>query len=188
MATETSKARPRRTREGFFDKYIQGAGIDIGYGGDLVHPTARGWDIQDGDAQFLPELAPESFDYVYSSHCLEHLPDPPQALARWWDLVKPNGFLIIVVPDEDLYEQGYWPSVFNTDHKATFSASKSDSWSPVHYNLTDMVRTLPNHRLEYIRTIDTNYNHHLPFAIDQSVGWGVEVSVEMVVQKLPTPE
>jgi hypothetical protein len=51
-----------------------------------------------------------------------------------------------------------------------------------------MVRTLPNHRLEYIRTIDTNYNHHLPFAVDQSVGWGVEVSVEMVVQKLPTPE
>ena len=37
---------------------------------------------------------------MYSSHCLEHMHDPVDALARWWRLVMSSGFLIIVVPDE----------------------------------------------------------------------------------------
>ena len=44
----------------------------------------------------------------------------PEALSQWWSLVKTNGYMIIVVPHEDLYEQGIWPSIFNIDHKATF--------------------------------------------------------------------
>ena len=46
--------------------------------------------------------------------------DVPQALEQWWQLVKPGGAMVIVVPDEDLYEQGAWPSLFNRDHSATF--------------------------------------------------------------------
>jgi hypothetical protein len=43
-----------------------------------------------------------------------------RALARWWELVRPGGFLVFTVPDEAMYEQGVWPSTFNTDHKWSF--------------------------------------------------------------------
>jgi hypothetical protein len=61
----------------------------------------------------------------------------------WWALVKPGGYLVIVVPDEDLYEQGMWPSRFNTDHKATFNLGESKSWSPVSYDIEALVQALP---------------------------------------------
>ena len=64
-----------------------------------------------------PHLA---YDAVCSSHCLEHMRDVPAALTQWWALVRKGGYLVLVVPDEDLYEQGGWPSLFNSDHKATF--------------------------------------------------------------------
>src|SRR5436190_21819017 len=108
----------------------------------------------EGDAQTLPGIPAESFDWVYSSHCLEHMRDPREALASWWRVLKPGGFLCVAVPDEDLYEQGIVPSVFNADHKVTFTINKSRSWSPRSFNLTELIGTLPNHKLIYIRTVD----------------------------------
>ena len=49
MAKETSKARARRIAEGFFDRYFKGRGLDVGYGGDLVVPNCRGWDVEQGN-------------------------------------------------------------------------------------------------------------------------------------------
>jgi SAM-dependent methyltransferase len=43
---ETSKAWQRRMREGFFEKYLQGRGIDIGCGDDPVTPDCIQWDRQ----------------------------------------------------------------------------------------------------------------------------------------------
>ncbi|MBQ9479750.1 MAG: hypothetical protein IJU71_09385, partial [Selenomonadaceae bacterium] len=54
---ETARARARREREGFFDKYCKGEGIDIGYGGDILTPDCSGWDFQNGDAQYLSGIA-----------------------------------------------------------------------------------------------------------------------------------
>ena len=47
---ETAKAHARREREGFFDKYCKGEGLDIGYGGDPVVPDCSGQDFRNGDA------------------------------------------------------------------------------------------------------------------------------------------
>ena len=35
------------------DTKIKGKGIDIGFGGCLLSKNCRGWDIEDGDAQFM---------------------------------------------------------------------------------------------------------------------------------------
>lgn len=102
MTRETSKASTRRCREGYFDKYLAGDGIDIGCGDDPVTADCLHWDLPQGDAQELPGLVSQSFDWVYSSHCLEHLRDPIQAVARWWEVLRPLGYLLVVVPDEDL--------------------------------------------------------------------------------------
>ena len=74
------KQRRRKKRENFFDKYTQGSGLDIGFGGDLVVPKAKGWDFEHGDAQYLKGLNDEQFDFVYSSHTLEHMQNHAVAL------------------------------------------------------------------------------------------------------------
>ncbi|MCR5755557.1 MAG: class I SAM-dependent methyltransferase, partial [Acetatifactor sp.] len=95
---ETYKSRERRCKEGFFEKYCRGEGIDIGWGGDLLTPNCSGWDIENGDAQYLDGIDDESFDFVYSSHCLEHIYDVRTALKNWFRIVKKGGYLIIAVP------------------------------------------------------------------------------------------
>lgn len=121
---ETSKAHARRVREGFFDKYIQGNGIDIGvgridgFGADLVHPDAFAWDKDNGDATFMEGVEDATYDFIHSSHCLEHLSNPYLALRNWWRILKPGGYLILLVPHRDLYEKKRTlPSIWNPDHK-----------------------------------------------------------------------
>lgn len=69
--------------------------------------------------------------------------DPGHALTQWWALVKPGGYLITVVPDENLYEQGIWPSAFNPDHKFAFTLGPTDSTKPHLLNLSDLHQQLP---------------------------------------------
>ncbi len=122
---------------------IKGQGLDIGAGSDPITADVRTFDKSDGDANRIDEYIYEKFDFVFSSHCLEHMLNPWDALSRWWKLVKPQGHLIVIVPDEDLYEQGWWPSLFNQDHKYTFTLNEQ-SWSPVSVNVNDLIRSLPN--------------------------------------------
>jgi SAM-dependent methyltransferase len=140
--------------------YLTGRGIDIGCGLDPVRPDVERFDLEQGDANRITSFVSdvESFDFVFSSHCLEHMRDADLALKEWWKLVKPGGVLIVVVPDEDLYEQGYWPSLFNSAHKSTFSISKQRSWSPVSRNLADMTRCLPDAEPISVRLQDNAYN------------------------------
>jgi SAM-dependent methyltransferase len=129
----------RRVREGFFEKYCQGKGIDIGYGGDPVTLDVRGWDIEDGDAHEMPGIADESFDFVYSSSSLEHMDDPTRAVAKWWKILKTGGYLIISVPDRDLFEKKRTlPSRFSTDHKHFFLLDRDDP--PDTIGLVQLVR------------------------------------------------
>jgi SAM-dependent methyltransferase len=186
---ETTKARPRRVAEGFYDRFLRGKGLDIGCGLDKVVPEAVGYDIENGDAQQLADIENETFDYVYSSHCLEHMRDPLVALLNWWRVVKPGGHLIVAVPDEDLYEQGIVPSCFNPDHKVTFTISKERSWSPVSRNLIDLLRHLPRHKVISLRIIDTGYDYEkLGSDEDQTLGTaeaGIEAVIEKVKEELP---
>lgn len=140
-------------------KRLSGKGIDIGCGVWPVRPDVLPFDQADGDANEITRFVTEtgSFDYVFSSHCLEHMRDPDHALREWWELVRPGGSMIVVVPDEDLYEQGYWPSLFNKDHKFTFAISKQASWSPVSRNLLDMARALPRAEIVSLRVQDQGY-------------------------------
>src|SRR5437660_6896423 len=113
MADEARKTNALRG-PAFIERYLSGRVIDIGAGNDLVAPHAERFDIDDGDANLITRhRAAGAYDAVHSSHCLEHMHDPAAALAEWWALVKPGGYLIVVVPHEDLYEQGIWPSIFN---------------------------------------------------------------------------
>lgn len=154
--TEASKTKKIWTEKYF--EYLRGEGIDIGCGNDPILPNVQPFDMEHGDANKITEYVNKTFDFVFSSHCLEHMVNPGEALNEWWKLVKPNGHLFFLVPDEDLYEQGVWPSMFNGDHKSTFTISKKESWSPVSHNVIDLVKSLPNAEVVEVILHDHEYN------------------------------
>jgi SAM-dependent methyltransferase len=185
MGKESAKSYARRLREGYFRTIFVGEGIDIGCGDDPVTPDCVRWDLEQGDAQELPGIPAARFDWVYSSHCLEDVPDPRRALARWWEVLKPGGHLLVAVPDEDLYEQGQWPSRFNRMHRWSFTIHKSRSWSPVSLSLAELVAELPDHRVLWLRTCDSGYDY-TGGTWDRTHGQA-EAQIEALVRKEPRP-
>ncbi len=153
---ETTKTKKIWTD--FHYNILSGKGIDIGCGPDPVKKDVKPFDMEDGDANVITQYVKDTFDFVYSSHCLEHMFEPRKALAEWWQLVKPGGHLFFLVPDEDLYEQGIFPSRFNPDHKATFTISKEKSWSPVSHNVLDLANELPGSEIVEIKQHDYKYD------------------------------
>jgi SAM-dependent methyltransferase len=156
---ETSKSR--RIWGPIEQSVLVGKGIDIGCGPDPITPTVKRFDLVDGDANVITRYVREQFDFVYSSHCLEHMHEAKAALLEWWQLVRPGGHLFFIVPDEDLYEQGVFPSRFNSDHKATFTISKTKSWSPRSVNVLDLAQSLPNGEIVRLVLQDDGYNRRL---------------------------
>jgi len=167
---ETEKTNKLRGSK-FIAQYMYGKFIDIGAGNDLVYEGAERFDIEDGDANFITQYRiKESYDTVHSSHCLEHMFNPECALAEWWELVKPNGHMIVVVPDENLYEQGIWPSNFNSDHKNTFRLNESASWSPVSHDIYKLFDALPNAEIISSEKHDAFYDYKFQFNHTMHIG------------------
>lgn len=183
---EASKLLSRWNKDYISQNYLKGKILDIGCGNDKIKPDADGWDKEQGDAQYLETVEDETYDTVFSSHCLEHLLNPHIALQNWWRVLKPAGYLIFTVPDEDLFEQGVFPSVFNPDHKHTFTISKSFTWSPKGLNIIDLIKPLLNHKVISLRTVDTLYDYkitNLPTLTDQTLG-PAEAIIECILCKV----
>lgn len=177
---ETAKARPRREQEGFFDLYCRGRGLDIGYGGDLVTPGCDGWDSEHGDAQYLESVADQSYDFVYSSHTLEHMVYCDVALKNWWRVLKPGGYLLLSVPHRDLYEKKQrLPSRWNSDHKHFFLPDRDDP--PDTIGLEQLLReVLDGGQLIYIRVCREGHSVDDPYIHSDG-----EYSIEAVYRKGP---
>jgi len=177
----------------FSNRWLVGMGIDIGGGNDSIAvyaqlfpriQTVTVYDMPQGDAQYLANVPDGAFDFLYSGHCLEHMVDPRIALRNWLRVVKPGGHLVITVPDEDLYEQGVWPSTFNYDHKHTFTMFKRTSWSPVSINVLDMLREFDGEvNVAKIERLDHAFLRGIE-RFDQTRTAFAECGIEFVVQKL----
>jgi SAM-dependent methyltransferase len=195
---ECSKSIARRLSDpNFSNRYFVGRGIDIGgkpdplalYAAMFSRMTSvKTWDWEDGDAQHLAGVADDSLDFVHSSHCLEHLVDPREGLRHWFRVVKPGGFLVVTVPDEDLYEQGMFPSTFNRDHKWTFTIFKHASWCDRSLNVVDLVQALGEAaELVRVEQLSATYRFDLP-RFDQTLTPVSECGIEFVVRKRPAEE
>lgn len=158
---ESSKSKKIWKPDGIELKVLKGKGLDIGPADDLVVPHAQAFDMEDGDANYITKYIQGEYDFVYASHCLEHMHDPWDAVKEWWKLVKVGGHLFFAIPDEDLYEQGVFPSRFNPDHKATFTLSKTKSWSPKSVNVYDLAKSLPHGEIVDIALQDHGYDRTL---------------------------
>ncbi len=193
MSYETQKANRRRRKTFLFtERVFVGKGIDIGSGKDLMRKRGFGkvksieaFDLEDGDAQYIDRYRPaETYDFVYSSNCLEHMNDPSAALKAWFSLVKDGGYMAFTVPDEDLYEQGSFPSRFNPGHQWTFTVRKRESWSPKSLNILDLLKQMDDCRIIKVELMDTKYDYSDTSGRDQTKGKrSAEAFIEVVVQK-----
>lgn len=157
---ETAKTR-KLSGSSFPDHLFVGRGIDIGCGKDVVSQNAEPFDTNHGDANnILRYKKAESYDFVYSSHTLEHMIEPKKCIREWFELLKPGGHMIIIVPDSQLYEQGVFPSVFNRNHKWRFTMDNSLAASNM-IQIDDMFRELPNCKLIAKQLQDFNYDYSL---------------------------
>lgn len=175
---ETKKAHDRRKKEGFFEKYCQGEGLDIGCASDPVTPGCSGWDLPNGDAQYLEGIRDESFDFVYSSHCLEHMRDVRVALKNWFRVVRKGGTLILYIPHRDLYEKRKkLPSRWNLDHKHMFLIGKSEA--PDTLDIVEEIReSLDGYDILYIKKCDEGHTIN-----DPNVHSDGEYAIEIVIMK-----
>lgn len=190
---ECSKSIQRRLADASFaTRYFVGRGLDIGGKPDPLalylelFPRAesvRTWDWEDGDAQFLASEPDGAYGFVHSSHCLEHLVDPRVGIVNWFRVLRPGGHLVVMVPDEDLYEQGVFPSTYNRDHKHTFTVWKQASWSPVSINVLDLLRTLgPSADVLKVELLHAGHRFSLP-RYDQTLSPVAASAIEFVVRK-----
>ena len=205
---ETRKAHDRRVREGWYQKFFKNPILDIGSGVDPLPFTGiTRWDYQwtydeveggirwknepgDRDAQSLAGLEDESFNTVYASHILEHLPDPVEALRNWWRVLKPSGMLLIMVPHRDLYEKKLThPSRWNPRDREG-GGGHLTFWLPDVAEAPDTLslietiqKAIPACYVHEFRVVDDGYDYSLPVDV-HPVG---EFAIEIALQK-PTPE
>lgn len=111
--SETSKVR------NLVITYCNGYGCDIGFGGDKIKkdncdgidyatPYAHtGKDKVDIACDVMNEKIPvpdNTYDYVYSSHLIEDFVNTSEALISFIRILKSEGNLILVFPDQKKYE------------------------------------------------------------------------------------
>jgi ADP-heptose:LPS heptosyltransferase/predicted SAM-dependent methyltransferase len=110
--------------------YTRGSGIELGCGPFKAFPHFTGIDANryEGekfgpqlvmDCSHLGSFADRGFDFVYSSHLLEHLQDTAAVLTEWWRVIDVGGHLVLYLPHRDFYPNIGEPGG-NEDHKHDF--------------------------------------------------------------------
>lgn len=111
-------------------QYLNGAVIEIGCGDATIIDGVYGVDGREfpcvnflTDSLYnLPKQMPEkagTFDTVFSSHVLEHLPDSYRCVIEWSEFCKSGGYFILYLPQADAYNNFENQEHFhNTDYKS----------------------------------------------------------------------
>jgi predicted SAM-dependent methyltransferase len=186
---ETSKADNRRFNDYLYKRILVGKGIDIGSGKDPFGKNlfknqviCDTFDTKDGDAQNIHIYNSKIYDFLYSSNCLEHLNDPFLAFENWLKILKVDGYMVVTVPDEDLYEQNNFRR-FNKGHKWSFTILKEKSWNQKSINIIRFLeKFVSNIKILRIQLVDSNYDYSLS-GVDQTMT-NAEAFIEFAIQKI----
>lgn len=183
VGTESRRTYEDKCLNGFFDKYMSGNGLDVGYTGyekdiEPILSTAIGIDLgyPGYDGVYLP-FDDNSQDYVYSSHCLEHIEMYNDVIEDWFRVLKIGGHMIIVVPHQYLYEKKRRaPSKWNEDHKRFYTPASL---------LSEIENTLkPNtYRVRLLEDGDKGFN----YSIDPTKHSDGQYEITLVLEKIQPP-
>ena len=83
-----------------FAKHLcKGDGLDIGCSKEeWAFPGAQMIDIEFDDEWHAMNLPDKKYDYIFSSHCLEHINDWAGTLDYWGQHLKPYGVMFLFLP------------------------------------------------------------------------------------------
>jgi predicted SAM-dependent methyltransferase len=103
-----------------FAKHVcKGKGYDIGcMKKEWAFPESTPIDLSFDDEWHATNLPESGVDYIFSSHCLEHIDDWVETMNYWYDTLKSGGTLFLYLPD---YSQEYWRPWNNRKHRNMFS-------------------------------------------------------------------
>lgn len=79
-------------------EYCKGKGLDIGAGSWPLEGAIPIDNAEEQNAYKLDRFKDSSLDFVFSSHCLEHLDRWQAALKLWIRKLKPGGILFLYLP------------------------------------------------------------------------------------------
>jgi len=111
----------------FAKYYCKGIGYDVGC-------MKKEWALPDSipiDIAFEDDYHALNFpltvevDYVYSSHCLEHIHEWVDVLNYWYLNLKSGGVLFLYLPH---YDQEYWRPWNNRKHVNIFTVEIIKNW------------------------------------------------------------
>lgn len=95
--------------------FCKGRGYDIGYcKEEWKFPDAIGIDKNNNSEYNADNLPNELVDFIYSSHCLEHVDNWIETLEYWISKLKDGGIIFLYLPD---FSQKYWRPWNNKKHK-----------------------------------------------------------------------
>jgi predicted SAM-dependent methyltransferase len=96
-----------------------GDGYDIGcMKKEWSFPGSTPIDLSFDDGYHALNLPSKNVDYIFSSHCLEHIDDWVDTMDYWYDTLSYGGTLFLYLPD---YTQEYWRPWNNKKHRNMFS-------------------------------------------------------------------
>jgi predicted SAM-dependent methyltransferase len=97
----------------------KGNGYDIGcMKREWAFPGATPIDIVFDDSWDATHLPEKNVDFIFSSHCLEHLQNWVDVLDYWYSCLSDEGVLFLYLPD---YSQEYWRPWHNRKHLNIFT-------------------------------------------------------------------
>ena len=103
-----------------FAKYFcEGVGVDVGCKNrEWALPGAIPIDLEFSDLYHAGNLPEVKLNYIFSSHCLEHIPNWVETMEYWYKKLEVGGTLFLYLPD---YSQEYWRPWNNKKHLHIFT-------------------------------------------------------------------
>lgn len=87
-----------------------GKSLDNDFGLNVLNVCPKEFENSEGDGtpvdiyaygDDIPSVGDSSIDFVFSSHVVEHLPNLIKALKEWYRIVRPGGYIVMIVPQRD---------------------------------------------------------------------------------------
>ena len=186
LAPEVRRSHARRIADGFYNRFLTGTVLDVGYRGDgkeaagvPVVPWAIGVDLGSPgyNGTRLP-YADNTIGTVFSSHMLEHVAVPVLLIADWHRVVKLGGFIVCVVPHRDLYEKKHAPpSRFNEGHQCFYTPA-------VLLGIVEIALAPNSYRVRHLVDNDVGYDYSI--GPEEHANGCYEI--ELVLQKIKIPD
>lgn len=131
-------------------KYCKGKGIDVGAGVWPIEGATPIENILEENAYKLDKFEDNSLDFVFSSHCIEHLDKWADAISLWVQKLKNGGTLFLYMPHKsmELWKPG---EIFGMGHV----------WSPSWEVLVSFLEKSGMEILELEKDRDSYWSFHI---------------------------